>query len=299
MKSFLIKGLIVLVIVIAADYLFGFFYKSYLENLPNSGLSQTDSYFAINKEAADVIVLGASNAKRGYNPEVFEQYGILDMYNAALDGNDMIYHLAVLKSMMERRCPSIVILDIYESCLSGSWLDHLKSHKHMYWDNINIRDMLNNSGVDYYMRAKAFSSLYIYNSTLTWVFRANMLGNQKKNLRGFDPLKGNKDTNMKLQYNTWNGQINEKELNAFHDILSICRLNGIKLYICMAPTFSETDASFSNYIRKEIEGETAAFIDYSNNDYFLTHKELFFDISHLNIDGANEYSRRIAEIINE
>ena len=297
MRSFIIKGLIVLVIVIVADFLFGVFYSSYIKNLPNSGLSQTDSYFAINKEAADVIVLGASNAKRGYNPEIFEQYGILDMYNAALDGNEMIYHLAVLKSMIARRCPRIVILDINKSCLDGSWLERLKIHKHMYRDNENIRDMLNNSDVDSYMSMKANLSLYIYNSTIPWVIRAYMMGAQKKDLRGFDPLYGVKNTDMVLLDNKWNGAVNRKELNAFHEILDICRSNNIKLFICIAPTFQINDPNFSNYIRKEVRKESVVFVDFSNNDYYLNHKELFYDANHLNIEGANEYSKQIAEIM--
>lgn len=298
MKSFICKGIIVLFIVAFVDILFGAVYKPIIKNLPNSGLSQTDSYYALNRGTADVIILGASNAKRGYNPEVFNEYGFSSVYNAALDGNEMLYHLAVLKSIMARKVPKIVILDINNKCIDGSWKNRLVNHKHLYRENTYVRSILTENDVDSFIKLKSLLSFYIYNNTLTWVARAYMIGDQSKDMHGFDPLEGTKG-NLVLEKSNWDGEVNGRELIAFHQMIDLCKSNGVKLYICISPTFQKSDTDFSSFIRKEIMGEATRLIDYSNNACFLNHKEYFFDVLHLNISGANVFSQQIAEIISE
>lgn len=299
MKSFICKGIIVIFLVVLADILFGAVYKPIIKKLPNSGLSQTDSYYALNRETADVIILGASNAKRGYNPVVFNEYGFSSVYNAALDGNEMIYHLAVLKSIMERQCPKIVILDINTQCFDGGWFNRLINHKHLYWLNVNVRNMLIANDVDRFIQIKMLSSFYTYNGTLPWVVRAYLKGNRRTDLHGFDPLEGTKVDEMETTKNDWDGAVNNKELVAFHELIDLCQNEGISLYVCIAPTYRHSKSDFSVFIQKEMEGKSIRFIDYSNDGFFLNHKELFFDESHLNRIGADEYTKKIAHQIKD
>lgn len=297
MKSFLCKCILVVLIVATVDFVFGILYQHIIQALPNAGLSQTDTYYAVTSEEAEILILGASNAKRGYDPNIFYKHGYTKVYNAGLDGNEMAYHLTVLKCFLQRCTPRIVLLDLNESSIDGTWLNRLKMHMFMYKENPLIKEMiLKYDNVDY-LDIKSLSSLYRYNCTLPWILRAFMLGPAKIDKKGFSPLLDRKSENLDLQHSYWNGKVDENEMRALREIVYLCKLNNIQLYVCISPTYKIHDGGFSKYIKNVLREKGIPVWDYSNNKHFLNNKQYFYDANHLNSLGADKYTELIVENI--
>ena len=70
----------------------------------------------------DVIVMGSSHAYRGYDPAIFEKYG-LSAYTLGTSAQPIMCSYRIAKNYLNRRNCGIVILDVYESVFSGSMME--------------------------------------------------------------------------------------------------------------------------------------------------------------------------------
>ena len=109
-QYFLLKSVVLFTIVFVLDYSFGnllryFYFKQ------ESGLQYRTTY-SIEKTTADILIFGSSRANHHYYPNVFENRMKQSCYNVGRDGNSVLYHSAVLKGVLKRYSPKIVILDI-------------------------------------------------------------------------------------------------------------------------------------------------------------------------------------------
>ncbi|MEI6899873.1 MAG: hypothetical protein WCL00_08345, partial [Bacteroidota bacterium] len=87
-------------------------------------------------------------------------------------------------------------------------------------------------------------------------------------------------------------------INAFLDIISICKKDNIELVFTGSPIFLKNPkgvAEIKNLCRKN----HILFLDYFNQEPYMTHPEYFSSLDHLNDNGAKIYSASIAAEINK
>lgn len=60
----------------------------------------------------DILIFGSSRAYHHYNPMVFENCLGMSCYNVGYGGQNIYYHLALLKSSVIRHKPKIAILEL-------------------------------------------------------------------------------------------------------------------------------------------------------------------------------------------
>ena len=75
-----------------------------------SGLHFRTTY-AMEKTEADILIFGSSRANHHYVPEVFEDSLKMKFYNTGRDANGVFFQSAVLKSVLKRYKPKIIIYD--------------------------------------------------------------------------------------------------------------------------------------------------------------------------------------------
>ena len=104
----------------------------------------------------------------------------LSFYNAGRDGNFMFYHLAVLKGVLNRYSPKIVILDfVAEEFAQNQYsYDRLSSLLPYYKSHPEMRSIINLKSK--YEKIKLLSQIYPYNSLMLTIAVGNSGVNKRK-----------------------------------------------------------------------------------------------------------------------
>ena len=302
---FFYKILIFLLIVFILDFTVGSLLKYYYFKQKHGPLYTTT--YAIEKTTADVIILGSSKAKHQYNPKIFAERLNRTCYNAGSGGSSIFYNYAILKSIIKRYYPKIIILDITrEFVRNQSSYDRIAEILPYYDRHPEMRSTILLKSP--YEKIKLISKIYPYNSLLFSIILGNIEYNskfardQEKEVNGFLPLTRIWSEPIKIDSIPANYELDSTKIKLFEIIIKDCIQNNVKLYVVQSPDFA-----IKKYIEKSnLAGQEIAqkykvkFLDYYQDSLFLNHGEYFSDISHLNGKGADVFSNIIVgEIIKD
>ena len=149
---------------------------------------------------------------------------------------------------------------------------------------------------------KMASAIYPYNSSildiLTGIFK------NRKSESGFKPLKGiitqekaddliRQNAALRLQPDK---EVDENKLKGMEEMFTTLTAHGTKVLVVMSPALAPfaQEPSYDS-VKAVCARYTIPFKDYSQDSSYL-HLEYFFD-NHMNKDGANRYSARLASDI--
>jgi hypothetical protein len=297
---FIFKLVVLFLIVLAIDFavgnILGYFYFK-----QESGLQYRTTY-SIEKTKAEVLVFGSSRANHHYSPEIFEKQLDLTFYNVGRDGSSILYHDAILKGILKRYIPKIVILDINQGEFAqnvesydrlSSLLPYYKSHPEM--DSIiELKSK--------YEKLKLLSSVYPYNSLLFTILLGNTELNKlrKGDNDGYIPLQNEWCRPVTLNRNEPNYLIDSLKVKYYQTFINECKHSKIQLFIVFSPIYLKYKyTDYSVVIGKTIaKKNNILFFDYTNDTTFINHANLFSDKEHLNDEGAKLFSKKIIEQIN-
>jgi hypothetical protein len=190
-KKFFIKLFIFLAIVVLFDFAIGAALRHYYFK-QESGVQYRTTY-SMEQTKADLVIFGSSRATHHYVPDVFEQRLNMSYYNVGRDGNFIFYHYAVLKSILKRYTPKIIILDISgaEFSVGQDSYDRLSALLPYYKTHPEIRPIVELKSE--YEKIKLASSIYPFNSSIITIALGNAEFNKKRNddTEGYVPLKKN------------------------------------------------------------------------------------------------------------
>ncbi len=298
-KRFLLRFFFLFVIVVIIDYSIGNI-LSYFYFKQNNGLRYRTT-FSMEQTKADIIILGSSRAVHHYHPEVFEGRFYLSCYNAGQDGNTIFYHSAILKSILERHTPKIVILDFIgeEFRKNQQSYDRLSYLLPYYKRHPEIRPIVELKSP--YERMKMMSSVYPFNSSIFAIAAGNAKFNQKRNfdIKGYIPLEGEWNEPIITDNTQSNYEIDSNKVNVYASFIKDCISSGTRLYIVCSPYFfktTQTDISFA--LARNIAGENnIPLFDFSKDTMFTSNSSFFSDMVHLNNKGANFFSNKVIDCI--
>lgn len=295
---FLFKLITLFAIIFILDFAIGntlnyFYFKQ------SSGLQYRTTY-SIEKTEADVLIFGSSRANHHYHPDVCEQRLKMSYYNVGRDGSDILYHTAVLRGVLNRYRPKMIILDInpWEFKKIEGGYDRLSSLLPYYNKHPEMQSIIGHKSK--YEKYKLLSSIYPYNSSLFTIAIGNTEynKNRKGDIKGYLPLT-----------NIWNNPIQEEtpekyeldslKLKYFESFILDCIQSQIKLFVVCSPSYKKY-IEIDNSILKAIEianKHTIQFLNFSNDTTFENNHKLFADKEHLNDSGANVFTKRFIEAI--
>ena len=110
MKHFVIKTLLFLVIVAAADFLFGWMMDGVLRGTMKGDWGRNNYIFS--GVRSDVIILGSSRAIHHYDPQILSDTLGLTCYNCGEDGMGILLMYARYRAIRERYVPRLVIYEV-------------------------------------------------------------------------------------------------------------------------------------------------------------------------------------------
>jgi hypothetical protein len=300
MRKFSKEIIIGLVLIIVADYIVGSSLRYFYFKQTSDFLHRTTYSMEITE--AEILIFGSSRASRHYNPRIFEEETGLSTYNTGRDGNFIFYQTAILKSIISRYNPKLIILD-FEGTFEFNQQDYdkLASLLPYYKSHPEIREIVLLKSK--YENLKLLSRIYPFNSILTTIAFGNMDFNKnrsrnKGSYNGFIPLSGVFSNMIDSVHFPKQYEIDPNKYKVFEDFLKISKQNDIPLIVVYSPVYFLYNENYSKVICKQIcDKNDVVFIDFSRDEDFINHKELFKDKFHLNGEGADLLTRKMLDFI--
>ncbi len=263
-----------------------------------------DLTYAIDSTKADIIVIGSSRAKNDYVAQNIEDSLHLSCYNAGYEGSLFLHQYAVLKCILRRYHPKIIIWDYWRGLEKNpedylelsTLLPYYKSHE-------DVRPIINLRGP--YERYKLISKIYPYNSTVIYTLnkKINFYKNTDKDdsHKGFTPLYGVwKDTVELLDKIVT--PIDSVTQAAYLSVINFCNYNHIKLFVVIAPHYAlyKSTPNYDSIARALAIRNKVQFLDFSKDTTFIKpYNPYFSNRIHLNKKGAEVFTKKLISNIKD
>jgi hypothetical protein len=289
---FLFKLVIFFALIFVIDFSAGNILR-YFYFRQESG-EQYRTTLSIEKTKADLLIFGSSRANHHYDPNVFEKRLNNTFYNVGRDGSGILYHYAILKGILKRYTPKIIILDlnIDEFRYKTESYDRLSALLPYYKSHQEMRSVIELKSK--FEKLKLLSNIYPYNSSIFTIAIGNTSYNKTRRVdfKGYVPLKKIWNQSIQIDGSLSNYEIDSIKIKTYETFIQDCIQSNVKLYIVCSPVFVKFPRTqYSIKIGQKIAKEyNIKFYNYTNNPVFIDNPKLFCDVSHLNENGAKQFS---------
>lgn len=289
MKKIIVFVGIILAIVVGADLLISAVSKDAILNVKDVGVNQTNTVQALFKRKADLLILGPSTANHHFDCQILKDSLGMTCYNAGRDGQNIIYNAMVLDAFLTRCMPKMVVVDVGGSSLSEEWMDRLNDFNCYYGILKPVDDILDSIGtpID---KIKRLSGIYRYNKSWEWLLNAR-IAKEVADLDGYRPMPVNADTQFSAVKQQGKFQINQKCLHYLNHIVQTCKKNKIRLILTKSPSLIINQGNFVPEVKAFSFKKGLEFMDWNGDTAYTNHPELFYDMTHLNQEGAKVFTR--------
>ena len=295
-KLILNIGLVILVVFIL-DFAIGktlrhFYFKE------TSGFHYRTTY-SIDSTKAAILIFGSSSANHHYEPRAFEDTFGVSFYNTGRDGNGIFYQTALLKSVLHRYTPQIIVLD-YSGDFSNGRKEYDKSSSLLpyYQQHSEVKEEVELRGP--FEKIKLWSQIYPFNSQVLTIAIGNMEANKNRepDIKGYVPMKTVRPPQMQVDTTDKIYEPDPNKVNAFKEFVGMAKKSGADFFVICSPRFQKLARYQEVDICKQIcAEEKVPFWDFSRDTFFLNRQDLFYDTKHLNEDGSKLFSNLIANKI--
>lgn len=298
-ECFFFKFIVLFIFVFVSDFLLGNL-LSYYYFKQKRGADYLTTY-SIDSTKADLLIFGSSRASHHYQPSIFENHLNLTCFNVGRDGSFIFYHYAVLKAILKRYSPKIIILDFNDGEFSKneSDYDRISVLLPYYKSHPEMRSMIELKSP--YEKLKLLSKIYPYNSSLLIIAGGNAIFSKKKreDINGYIPLTRVWDDSIKNQNPPVKYEIDTTKVKIYESFITDCLSSNVKLYVSCSPHFIKyTHKDYSILLAQEIAKKyNVKFLYHLQDSVFINNSKLFADPLHLNDKGAQLFSTNVADSI--
>lgn len=300
MKRFLYKIVGFVVLAVILDFSIGYI-LDYMLVRAKGGLDARNNHICFQTNE-DVLVMGSSRAAHHYNPDLISQMTGMSCYNCGQDGNGIVLSYGFWKLISSRYHPKLLI---YEITPSHDLLSEHDNHRYLgilkpyyYKDGISMIF----EDIDQTEKIKMLSNLYRYNSKALNIFTNFVHPVSEVGNKGFLPVDKEMDI-MKIN-TTSELSLNHNKTYTF-DSLKISYFKKLideagdtKLLFVVSPLWYGMDVNQFKPLAQLCKAKRVKLLDFSNSPKYVHNNDFFYDPVHLNLKGANEFTKEIVEYIN-
>lgn len=281
------------------DFCLGSFLKSQYFKAPVGKLYRVT--YSLERTNQDLLIFGSSRAYTHYVPDILERSFGMTSYNVGRDAASILYSTAILRGVLRRYKPKIIILDVRHDDLvrKKQSYDMLSCLLPFYRSHPELRDILNLKSR--FERVKLLSRIYPFNSHLLTVLTA---GNTEiaagwADDRGYVPQNGTWSFPIETEDLSIKSEIDEVMVRYYAEFIQLAKRNDIRFFSVISPIYKRLiGRSRSLEIMKKIcSNNRTWFFDYSQNPRYLKNASLFKDVNHLNVSGASVFSKELCDRI--
>jgi adenylate kinase family enzyme len=307
MKNFIFKILVFVLPIILSGYYIDRFISNNLRKSNSHAQKEYQTWNAIidGKLNADVLIYGSSRAWVHFDPKIIKDSLNHSVYNLGMDGHTFnLQYLRHLLALKNNPKPKLIIHSVDIGTLSkGNLYNPDQFLPYMLWNKTFYDNM---SKYDGYSSFDYKIPLIRYYGKLDAIKTAiKMIAFSKNNkverVRGYQG-----------QNTSWNNDFDEAKknmkkyvavpdiltLNLFDNYLKECKEHNIEVILVYSPyyiegqKFIENQKQIINIYKNLALKYEFSFIDFTNDEICFD-KKYFYNASHMNITGAELFSRKL------
>ena len=297
MKKYIIKIVIIAIIIVISDILWGYFFRYWFHNIQSGAIGRAN-YIAEQLDE-DFLIFGSSRAEYHYNPLIISDSLGMTCYNCGASGYGILAAYGRLSIIKERHQPKVIIFDAsrdFDIIIEDNYkyLGLLKKE----YEKGYIAELFND--IDSTQKYKMLSQMYRYNSNFNHnpisIFRPFHGKYKPDRLHGFLQLKGSFDS-MKIDPSHMNddGVIDSLKLKYVNKFIDLSE--GAQLFFVSSPIWYGMSPEHLAPLKKICKLRHVPFLDFSNDPKYVHNNALFKDGKHLNDKGADEFTKDFIKTI--
>lgn len=290
MRKFLVKTILFFFGFVIIDIAYGKACE-YLQHHAHGGWTMQENY-VVDSVRADVLIFGSSRGRMQYDAKMIGDSLGMTCFNCSHDGMGIIFEYGRMKLIQQRYMPKMIIYDVLPI------LDELSRDDNMIFANELRSYYGRNKDVDSIFwtldpteRYKMLSNTYRYHGKLTQLVMdyRNHSGFPKygfaaapadniicgSDLNQKEPT-GQKEDSVKLYYL-------EKFIREYKD--------KTKLIFVVSPRYNFKTSHTVDPLRRLCKKYGVTLLDHYADPDFVFHKSWFQDGNHMNITGAEEWTK--------
>ena len=296
MKKLLVKISVVLVLLAACDMLAGLGLDWLRDHSPDGRYYKTK--YSLEACNEDVVVIGSSRGEINYVSQIIEDSLGLPCWNASRGGQGTPYFRAIQEGILSRYAPKVVILNIDDNDLeTRPNYGHAGVLRPFYHNHPEIRPILDQTSK--YEWALLKSRLYAYNSSYYYLIRPYLVKglDGKTSDKGWKPRldKMQRDIGGVIEPEPQKVPLHPESVALFDTLISKFQQRGTRVFLVVSPNFGRSVSASSaiEYLKKTSQQRGIPLFVYSNDTAFITKPEYFVDPEHLNVEGAQLFTRNL------
>jgi len=256
--------------------------------------------YSMNSTNQDILIFGSSRALHHYIPDSITLHTGMTAYNCGLGGQGIGFSYIQIHKTLKRYLPKQLILDISPGFLiDKDQMQKIKVLLPFYGEDTVIDNVLNEG--KWIEKMKFASKIYPYNG-ISYSIISAFISKSTNIYNGYKPLNGKIDTTILYKENLNQSEkfsIPTDQVDFLTKIVNECKDKQVDLIIVVSPIYkpNERAKSIINYLKRFSQAHATKFEDFSENDLFRNHQDLFKDNLHLNHGGASLFSIEIANLI--
>lgn len=295
MRKFLIWIFIVIITVVTVDLSLGCLFNKYISCHVLPG-----DYESIEKvlrhNDSEILVLGSSVALNSINTKTLQDSLAMKAYSGGGNGQAFPFFLTMLKGAIASHPPKILILCMQPSALTGEGTGDRYNFLAPYY-GAGIADIDKNMNEvkkhnDFLMKSSLYKLNTIWFRILLYHFITPDIKGENGHISKPIPPVFPEKNDAKLEL------ISKERLEQLTEFLNICKANDIELTVIFPPEFiTLTNMDREDNVINQVASlaESYGFKVYFDTQLepFNSNAELFYDNSHLNINGTKIYTDTI------
>jgi len=294
MRRFLLRNGLFLFFVLVVDQTVGVYLGRIPQMIDKGGVGR-ENYIS-NHVKDSILIFGSSRAWEHYNAQMITDSLGYTCYNCGEGGRNIINFYAKLKMVMERYNPKLVIYELtpFLDMLQGESETRSLFHLKAFYERSGIDSLF--WDLDPYEKYKMMSCLYRSNSKFlrnAFVYFTDR--DTDTGVRGFAPKRTSFDStkvqkNLNLMYDSSEGyEYDNIKLNYLRRFIE--KAGKANLLIIVSPLWYGQDSKVLEPVVEICREKKIRLIDYSNDYRFVHNNDLFSDGLHLNVRGADEFTK--------
>lgn len=293
MKAFIRKASVFLVLVIIMDFICGSLLRVLVKNAKGGDTARNE--YIINKVEAPILIFGSSRGMCSYNPKIISEELNKSCYNCANDGMGIFLFWNRFQVIKERYLPEVIIYDVWADFDLKENVDLMMNLDAMrlYYDHPVVKETFHLMAPKEHYKMQ--SNLYRYNGKILQIIADNIQP-QKNDVNGFRPKYGHMNYTPIMDGSYSKPPYDKSKIYYLEELIKQCKRNNIKIIFCISPFYGGIKhvADIYSPLLSLCKSYGVPFWNFSSDKQLAYNKYYFVDSFHLNAEGANIYSRKIA-----
>ena len=263
--------------------------------------------YMLKKVDAQILLLGASTCMNSIDPEILEKELGKSTFNGGLNDQRLEFFDVMTEAILQHSQPELLVLVMRQNDLLTTSTGRLAMMSIYYHHGSTKLDgYLNKNSLK--QKILLSSSLYRFN-THWWRFLLYHFKSFEELAHGgfvakpVPPILPRRTTVSEDDTEIKDPSVNPQKMQCLENILAACRKAGTTLWIVITPELVDYGNGYEfkglSYIRDFCRENNIPFFNDTQHPDFMDHPEYFFDNNHLNGNGADIYTRRLLQLLQE